>query len=83
MVRKHMIRQLTDLVTRHPDHLLLPSMWVDNVLPRIVDPESTVQERVLEVSPGISPLPWRDVDVLHCKSTQVELYKSNLHVTQK
>ncbi|XP_071518098.1 condensin-2 complex subunit D3-like isoform X2 [Panulirus ornatus] len=49
LVRKQIITSLTTLVECYPEHEAVTTTWIKGVLPLILDPETKVQERVVEV----------------------------------
>ena len=48
LVRRHMAQMLTELVLQYAEHAGVRRMWVQSVLPLVLDSETRVQEKSLE-----------------------------------
>ena len=48
LIRRHMAQMLTELVHEHPENASVQKMWVQSVLPLVLDGETRVQEKALE-----------------------------------
>lgn len=46
-IRKQAIGSLTEIYKNNPEHETLPSIWLESIMPLILDPESTVQEKCI------------------------------------
>lgn len=44
-IRKQAIGSLTEIFKNSPNHPTLPSVWIESIMPLILDPETTVQEK--------------------------------------
>uniref|UniRef100_T1IIB1 non-specific serine/threonine protein kinase n=1 Tax=Strigamia maritima TaxID=126957 RepID=T1IIB1_STRMM len=53
LVRKQMIVSITALLEKFPENCLLHGVWVEGVLPCMVDRETSVQEKCIEVMENI------------------------------
>lgn len=47
-VRKQTLQLITDLLLAQPNNELLQKAWMNGVIPVVIDPENTVQEKALE-----------------------------------
>lgn len=50
MIRKMIVKCLTDLLMLYPTNKLVVKSWVQGVVPLVVDSDTKCQEKVIEVS---------------------------------